>query len=700
MNHPILWTAPAPLWGRFGDADGSGDILARFSAPDQARPAILRFDSDDFMERLLGLLERSPQRLGELVARPETWRTPLADTQALVQTQVLPRPVRALQRLRLGRTAPPAVATVQAQVQAQVNAVPRTLPLKLFHPASQRHYLVAANLVCARAGFPDRALATGAREQVGLVVRRLLRPGKDAPAATPRVEYAFVKDAQGARWQRVVPEGATGSEADLVAGEELLPLFPLNFEAGNGQPRRLHAGIVPVGRRDEYMTTRKQDTVPAPGTNAGVAATPSPIAERKEQFRRDVSEPWKNVVRSAVQAAARASEVVDADDDRDPIGDARKANQNAQVQSWLVLLDFADFLAHHLDPVWRKVKGESVTLVNGPLALYDWLASTGTRASGPWEGLPGSTTPTLAEALKAIVDARQSLEQATGTYPAPPGTGLAWPAFSFLLAGVRGSGRTWTAAGLHQHPGLAGVTPLADRDVTMDADPQGGPASGVLADAEAAAAKVDKVVQLVVNALDATQSAATPPLPFAAKLRDALATTEDDEGWFVLRCVYQRCDCGPLKPEVVSPPSARFQLASFFDPDAPARPIRIALPLDTTPAGLRKFDKNAALMLSDVLCGQVQRAKGLGLIDLIRHILPWPLHKDLELGDMGPCKSGGNSIGMICSLSIPIVTICALILMMIIVSLLDFIFRWLPFLVVCLPIPKGLKAKLPTGGSP
>src|SRR6185312_9225250 len=107
-------------------------------------------------------------------------------------------------------------------------------------------------------------------------------------------------------------------------------------------------------------------------------------------------------------------------------------------------------------------------------------------------------------------------------------------------------------------------------------------------------------------------------------------------------------------------------------PDAPARPIRISLPLDTSPAGLRKFNRNTAFVMSDMLCGQVQRAKGLGLIDLVRAVLPWPLHKDLDVGKGGPCQSdSGANMGMICSLSIPIITICALILLMIIVSLLD-----------------------------
>jgi hypothetical protein len=70
-------------------------------------------------------------------------------------------------------------------------------------------------------------------------------------------------------------------------------------------------------------------------------------------------------------------------------------------------------------------------------------------------------------------------------------------------------------------------------------------------------------------------------------------------------------------------------------------------------------------------------------------VLPWPLHKDLDVGAGGPCAV---NIGMICSLSIPIITICALILLIIFVSLFDLIFHWLPFFIMCFPIP-GLKGK-------
>ena len=43
---------------------------------------------------------------------------------------------------------------------------------------------------------------------------------------------------------------------------------------------------------------------------------------------------------------------------------------------------------------------------------------------------------------------------------------------------------------------------------------------------------------------------------------------------------------------------------------------------------------------------------------------------------------------MICSLSIPIITICALILLMIIVSILNIVFFWMPLFKICLPKPR------------
>lgn len=173
-------------------------------------------------------------------------------------------------------------------------------------------------------------------------------------------------------------------------------------------------------------------------------------------------------------------------------------------------------------------------------------------------------------------------------------------------------------------------------------------------------------------------------------LRNALeATSPPAEGWadqrklefpklepigntrYVLRCVYRQARCAGLRAEVVSEPSQSFTVAPFYDPDAPARPIRISLPMDTSIAGLRKSKKNVAFLFSDKLGGQIARATDLSTA---------------FKGKVG--KGGGYSLGRICSFSIPIVSLCAMIVLMIFISLLNIVFWWKPFLKICLPIPR------------
>jgi hypothetical protein len=142
--------------------------------------------------------------------------------------------------------------------------------------------------------------------------------------------------------------------------------------------------------------------------------------------------------------------------------------------------------------------------------------------------------------------------------------------------------------------------------------------------------------------------------------------------YFIVRCVYLRPKCGY---NVVSPPSQPFQLASYFDSDAPARRIQVALPLDTSAASFRKYDKGVSFLMSDELSNQISRVASL---------------QDLSQGNIGP--AGGITWGWICSFSIPIITICAMILLFVIVIALNLVFFWLPFFKICLPVP-GLKGK-------
>ncbi len=158
---------------------------------------------------------------------------------------------------------------------------------------------------------------------------------------------------------------------------------------------------------------------------------------------------------------------------------------------------------------------------------------------------------------------------------------------------------------------------------------------------------------------------AEPQPPFDVPKLDPRATIR-----YVIRCVYLRPHCGPLHPDIVSDPSEPFAIAGFFDPDAPARPLHIALPIDTSIAGLRKSPKNVTFAISRELRQQMNRVK-----DAQKAL-------DGKLSAAEPLE-----LGMICSFSIPIITICALLVLMIFVALLNIIFWWMPFLRICFPIP-------------
>jgi hypothetical protein len=344
---------------------------------------------------------------------------------------------------------------------------------------------------------------------------------------------------------------------------------------------------------------------------------------------------------------------------------AQILREQIQTGSWYVLLDFANLLADQTPRVWRLLKGQAPLAGEPPFnaaenALATAIANTTFSLTNPQKDAFVANTAYSTSAIKgSLKDALLAVK--TGSIEAN-------------LEAVKTSFDRKRASLDPLWPNF--LFPLAD---PLLLSPLTTPA--LLAQEKA---KVDALSDKIEAALPATPSAEVPNSPLVSQ-----QPMDMREGWFVIRCVFTRPECGPIDPPLLSEPTAPFQMASFFDPDAPARPIRIALPLDTSPAGLRKFDKNTAFMISDMLCGQIDRVKGLSLGDLVLSVLPWPLHKDLSVPDGGPCKSGsGIEFGMICSLSIPIITICALILLIIIVSLLDIVFRWLPYFVICFPVPK------------
>ncbi len=359
---------------------------------------------------------------------------------------------------------------------------------------------------------------------------------------------------------------------------------------------------------------------------------PTPLSPVQMQLKIKLFEPW---ARLEIQAKA-ASVLENTDPDHPPTaGDKTKAinaaNDQMQAVSYYILLDFGDWLRDNLNDLWLEIQnnGTGANLTPEKRSVLQTLNSTANQGTS------------FRQALVAAVAARTQLEAVTSRYTAGA---AGWPAFLFRFV---------TAA----EGGFSGLTPGLSR-TTFE--------------------------QQITDALPVTPVGPQLPVPLVAKAN----VTPQTPAWFVIRCVLQRPNCPSLSAPLVSEASASFQMASYFDPEAPARPIRIGMPVDTTPAGLRKFDKNTAFVMSDTLCGQVSKMNGLSFGDLIRSVLPFPLHADLDGSDMKPCSESGVGFGMVCSLSIPIITICAFILLMIFIKLLDIVFFWMPFFQICLPLPK------------
>ncbi len=634
-------------------------------------PAILRFDSDDFMDRLLATLADAPQTLPEFVARPESWQQLAAPTPAPALEAPKSAVARALTRQRslLGfkRETVPALP-------------PAPMPLKLFQPVHQRFYVAAAHLVCELPGLPNRTTASGDRS--GMLLRRLLPNNR---------EVAFVKaPGQPGRWHPLA------DAQQPLPGEDWLSVFPLTYTAPGGQPRKLLAGLIPAARHDDYRFAPQQPaTPPTVADDLKASAQQVFIAPwqgliERARATRDAcgspmpATPWEKTAADRSSAAAQRAEAAQLS--------FPGANNQLQESSWRLLQDMQEWLAAHLPDVHARLGIGTVgrtwadTLLDvlqkaviglGPFTA--WLSSAVTDKG---------TASSLRAALAQIAAFTPDLDKAELAFPPQGGAPDPWPAFAFPLAVATPSGAlegpftAWSALALD------GYVPPSPAPVDVQ---------------DIANAWLDRLRYALDRAIDEAFAAnalgtARPQAPDAARLaRELQATLAEDAGppRYVLRFVHQRCDCGPLHPAVMSAPSEVFELAGFFDVDAPLRPIRIALPFDTSPGGLRKFGKNSAFIMSDLLCGQMKRVRRLGFGDLVLSVLPWPFHKDLSVPDGGPCGgSGASSFGTICSLSIPIITIVAFILLIVIATLLDLIFRWLPFLMVCFPIP-GLKGKKP-----
>lgn len=496
-------------------------------------------------------------------------------------------------------------------------------PFKFFQPVHLRYYLVAASLVCRIPGLPDHQVKANLGERTSFVLRRL-RPkpnttGVDLTVFNPLTmdEFAWLTNGNGG-WSMVNGSG-------LADGEEKLPMSALQFGT-NGSRRRLFTGLIPASRRQTYVGG-KEISAATQGGQAVPADDP-----RKIDFQRLVLDPWVELVDYMNSLKSSSTRPLQAALDQAHMGIAQG--------SAFILLDFANYLQQNLPLIWNSVNGSSPDSNLGAkqLAFYQQFSLLLGNLPPVGQTIPTSSS-TLTDALKSAKSKERDLEAAVLPSKQSPGfpAGYAGP----MLTDTFDTSNVQLASLIQR-----GSDPTQPRLLQVLAE-----------------AALDEVGQA---------PPVTVPLP--------ASNPENPQGddWYIVRCVYEQPQCGLQSPPLMSDPSRPFQLASYFDPDAPARLIQVALPVDTTPAALRKYNKGVAFMISDQLGKQMSRVKGL---------------KQLMDGDLA--DPNGFGLGMICSFSIPIITICAFIVLMIFLVLLNIIFWWLPFFRICFPLPT-LKAK---GGS-
>jgi hypothetical protein len=596
----------------WGDLSGGTDFR---------RPAVLRFATDTFMQDFQDALARRPATVRGFVAREETWRKPAAGL-------------------------PPRTAAGPA-------TVPAGETLKLYQPVHGRFYLVTASLGCRVPGLPEHTVDLASGETVSFVLRRLATD----EATGARTEMAWVKGASAYGWT------AAATAAPLDA-EERLPMFGTFFDA-DGLKRRIFAGFIPVDRREQYVGARdvtlanEDDAAPSPGP-----ATVAPVTtedSRVLEFQRSVLDPWVGLRDWYAIETANVT-------DHTRVNAARTAAEQASA---LVLLDLATFVRQELPAVWAAFATPALaaSLPTAQRAFHDAFAFTLWNRNGAGTGAVSST---FRQALLDADDSREDLENATLTVGAPPSFPAGYtPRLLTVDPAIDPTLTTVALYPLATRNAIAAdkvkLNTLLDRSNSLPEDVPGVHRRPIVQKLMDALYEVDVAAGASGGATATAGEPQRPPTlaPLNAQGDDA----------YVVRCVYARPRCGKRSPPVVSDASAEFRLAGFFDADAPQRAIRVAMPVDTSPAALRKYDRNVAFLLSDELRKQMSRVKGM---------------KELMDGDVG--SPSGLNISVICSLSIPIITICALIVLMLMVSLLNIVFFWLPFFISCFPVPT-LKAK-------
>ena len=152
------------------------------------------------------------------------------------------------------------------------------------------------------------------------------------------------------------------------------------------------------------------------------------------------------------------------------------------------------------------------------------------------------------------------------------------------------------------------------------------------------------------------------------RLAPAAARFDDQDSLYQVRC-FMRVDPGDgCPPRIVwSPPSPGFTIKPWYE-SGEAPPVQVELPA-LTPERMRDLKPNVAFKVPPEIQQFMDKLNMQGLLD----------------GEAK--KKVGVKFGMICGFSIPLITICAFIVLQIFLVLLHIVFFWLPFIRICIPFP-------------
>lgn len=450
--------------------------------------------------------------------------------------------------------------------------------------------------------------------QIGLPDKTINRADGESVAfvvrrLTPQGEEAWIPAGQSGFWQHVA------NKQTLAPGEERFPMHPVTVCAKPATPRSvftdnierdLHYGYIVTGNRDKYKDTVARTTPTATSPTTLVNDFLNQAEADAQTAGIDYSFRADLFQRRVYEPWVQLTETA-LPASAPTSGVGLTATEEQQLYS---LLELGDFLKNNLPTLWDALLNHVATgLVGDMAALFELLEET-------------LTVTRTAAGVEEDISVSMALSELEPYFDLVRGQGE-FPTNRYEIGGI---GKT----------NLATLLALVKGAVKLETQPIRIPAGE---DAE--------LVRLI---------------------RDQVQTQPTAEPVYVIRTVYEYDpECPPAISLMHSQP---FRLAKFFDPDAPARLVRLEAP-SIKPKDLRKYARGVGIEMSPELHKLTSSLAGKDAQKVIDSI-----------------GNGGISIQMICTFSIQIIFLVAFIVMFIFLIVLNFIFWWLAFLRICLPIPK------------